>query len=174
MYLLKCDKCNNLIEVKTEFLMLCPHCKTKLKNSFQDWKQQKENKEKSFPMYLDEVCISSDMLEEQQKREKLMKMYSPKKNKMRRILNYSAAGLLLALAIIVALMVYTPYISTWWMGYMLTAINVTIALIGGGAAAFMAYKRKKFQTFVPAVICLAAFALIIAVDTSFLVITGNI
>ena len=70
MYLIKCSKCNNLIEVKTEFLMICPKCKARLENSFQMWHQQKENRDKNFTNYLDEVCVSSEQIEERQRQER--------------------------------------------------------------------------------------------------------
>lgn len=173
MYLIKCDKCNNLIEVKTEFLMLCPKCKSKLTNNFQDWKQQKGNKEKNFQDYLEEVCVSSEQLEEQQRQEELRKKYSPEKNKIRKGLNIAAAVLSLVIAIGIALY-FSKMISEWWMTYILIAINAVIAIGAGIGTSIMTIKRKRFQTFVPALISLAIVALLVIIDLSYIILTGNI
>lgn len=174
MYLLKCNKCNNLIEVKTEFLMLCPKCKSKLENNYQDWKSQVQNKNKNFPTYLEEVCISSDELEEKQRQERLMKLYSPEKNKRRMMMNFAASALAIGISIAMAIVLFFPLISGEKAKPLMLAINILITGMAGGFAVMMAKKRKRFQTFVPALISLAGLVLSLLADTIFLVLTDNV
>ncbi|MCQ2206753.1 MAG: hypothetical protein MJZ02_00850 [Paludibacteraceae bacterium] len=172
MYLIKCAKCNTLVEVKTEFLMLCPNCKSKLENNYQEWRKLKENKGKNFQVYLKEVCISSEELEEQQRHERLEKLYSPEKNKVRKIANLVCGVLLITAAAILAIRLQR-LLGESWMRSALLSINIGVSVVGAGLMALYALKRKKFQDFVPMLIGLAVFALIVTADMAFFIITDN-
>lgn len=172
MYLIKCAKCNSLVEVKTEYLMLCPNCKNKLENNYQDWRKQKENKGKNFQVYLKEVCISSEELEEQQRHERMQKLYSPEKNKIRRIVNLAFGAILVIAATILAIRLQR-LLGESWMRNTLLGINVGTSVLGAGLMALYTLKRKKFQEFVPILVGLAVFALIVAADMAFFIITDN-
>lgn len=60
MHYIKCSKCNELITVKSEFMVLCPHCNKKLDNSFREWRSKQPGA--TFEKYLSEVCISSSAI----------------------------------------------------------------------------------------------------------------
>ncbi|MBQ4035511.1 MAG: hypothetical protein II623_08625 [Paludibacteraceae bacterium] len=172
MYLIKCAKCNSLVEVKTEFLMLCPNCKNKLENNYQDWRKQKENLGKNFQVYLKEICISSEELEEQQRHERMQKLYSPEKNKIRKIANLVFAALLITAAIILAIRLQR-LLGESWMRNSLLGINAGLAALGAAFMTFYTIKRKKFQDFVPILTGIAVYALIVAADMAFFIITDN-
>lgn len=57
MHHIKCSKCGQLIPVKSEFMVLCPHCNKKLDNSFREWSVKKPNA--TFAQYLSQVCVSN-------------------------------------------------------------------------------------------------------------------
>lgn len=173
MYLIKCAKCNTLVEVKTEFLMLCPKCKMKLENNYQEWRQQKENKGKNFQVYLQEVCISSEELEEQQRHERLSQLYSPKKNKVRKIINI-AFGLIVITAAFILAMRLSRLVSEGWMRDALVGINIGISLLGTILATVYTLRRKKFQDFVPLLIGLITIATYVAIDMAFFIFTDNL
>lgn len=172
MYLIKCAKCNSLVEVKTEYLMLCPNCKNKLENNYQDWRKQKENKGKNFQIYVKEICISSEELEAQQRHERMQKLYSPEKNKARKIANFVFSALLVIGSIVLAIRLQR-LLGENWMRNALLGINAGTAAVGAGLMVFYTIKRKKFQDFVPAIICAAVFALIVTADMAFFIITDN-
>ncbi|MBQ0030263.1 MAG: hypothetical protein KBT32_07505 [Bacteroidales bacterium] len=173
MYFIKCRKCNNLVEVKTEFLMLCPHCKGKLENNYQEWKQKKENKGKNFPTYLEEICISSEQIEEQQKAEKLEKMYSPKKHKTRKILCYVIAAIVCAVSVVLAVK-FMPLLSEAWARNTMLGMNIGISLLGASGASILTFLRKKFQDFTPVFVSLATLLLVLIADMSFFVLTDSL
>lgn len=173
MYLIKCAKCNNLIEVKTEYLMLCPHCKSKLENNYQEWRQLKENKGKNFQIYQREVCISEEELEEQQRQEKLSAMYSPKKNKIRRIANIAFSVIVIVAAVVTAIRLGKLTGEGWMRNYLL-GINIGIGVAGAAGATAYALMRKKFQDFLPIIIGLGTIALFVLVDMAFFIITDNL
>lgn len=56
MYYLKCSKCGHFNEVRTEYLVLCQQCNTRLTNNFTDWKRK--NEDKSFEDYKQLVCTT--------------------------------------------------------------------------------------------------------------------
>ena len=56
MHYLKCSKCGYFNQVKTEYLVLCSHCNTRLTDNFTDWK--KKNEDKSFEEYMQLVCTT--------------------------------------------------------------------------------------------------------------------
>jgi hypothetical protein len=172
MYLIKCSKCNNLIEVKTEFLMICPKCKARLENSFQMWHQQKENRDKNFTNYLDEVCVSSEQIEERQRQECLEQQYSPKKNKRRKVVNIAVAVLALAAAIVVTCL-NTDLMSIWWLPILALVINSVIMLGTGVWSVLLTLRRKRFQSFLPVFISLGALSLTVAVNALLLIVTDN-
>ena len=58
MYYLKCDSCDLLNEVKSEYLTFCSSCGRKFDNSFMLWKS--DNPSKSFDEYLKEVCFDPE------------------------------------------------------------------------------------------------------------------
>lgn len=60
VHYIKCSKCSELITVKSEFMVLCPHCNKKLDNSFREWAHKKPNA--TYEQYLSEVCISSSAI----------------------------------------------------------------------------------------------------------------
>lgn len=173
MYLIKCANCNNLIEVKTEFLMLCPKCKRKLENNYQDWRQLKENKGKNFPTYLNEVCISSEELEEHQRQERLSKLYSPQKNKIRQIVNL-AFGVVVIIASTVLAIRLSRLLGESWMRATMLSMNITMAVLGVAGASYYTLKRKKFQDFLPILLGIITFALIVASDMAFFILTDNL
>ena len=173
MYLIKCKHCNELIEVKTEFLMLCPKCKNKIDNNFQEWHKQKENQEKNFTSYLNEVCISSDELEKRQKEEELEKLYNPEKNQRRKNVNLSAALLVLLVGIIFPTQM-TNYLSEWWMEAVLIACNIGLGFIGVIWGVLMTLKRERFQSFTPLFIYTADILFLLLADFIFIIATNNI
>lgn len=59
MYKLKCNHCEHLNEINSEYLTFCGHCNRKLDNSFQEWK--KTNLNKSFDDYKFAVCIDEEI-----------------------------------------------------------------------------------------------------------------
>ncbi len=56
MHYLKCSKCGHFNEVKTEYLVLCSNCNTRLTNNFTDWK--KKNEDKSFEEFKQVICTT--------------------------------------------------------------------------------------------------------------------
>lgn len=173
MYLIKCAKCNTLVEVKTEFLMLCPKCKLKLENNYQEWKQQKENKGKNFQVYLKEVCISQEELEEQQRQDRLQQLYSPKKNKARKIANLAFAAVVVAVAIVLATRL-GRLVSDGWMRDALVGINSGISVVGAALATTYTLRRKRFQNFLPLLVALIALAATVVTDMVFFIVTDNL
>lgn len=57
MYYIKCPKCSELVGLKSEYMVLCPHCNKKLSNSFREWKIKNPNA--TFAQYQSEMCVSS-------------------------------------------------------------------------------------------------------------------
>lgn len=53
---IKCSHCKELISVKSEYMMLCPHCQKKLDNSYREW--SKKNIGATFEQYLAQECVS--------------------------------------------------------------------------------------------------------------------
>ncbi len=173
MYLIKCTKCNTLVEVKTEFLMLCPKCKSKLENNYQEWGQKIENKGKNFQVYLKEICISSEELEEQQRHERLSALYSPKKNKVRKYVNLAFGAIVILAATLLAIRL-GRLTGEGWMRNALMGINVGIAAASFIANAIYTLRRKKFQNFFPIWLGLAVTSLILLVDMVFFILTDNL
>lgn len=173
MYLIKCTKCNTLVEVKTEFLMLCPKCKSKLENNYQEWRQKIENKGKNFQVYLKEICISSEELEEQQRHERLSALYSPKKNKVRKYVNLAFGAIVILAATLLAIRL-GRLTGEGWMRNALMGINVGIAAASFIANAIYTLRRKKFQNFFPIWLGLAVTSLILLVDMVFFILTDNL
>ena len=60
MHYIKCNRCSELVEVKSEYLVLCPKCKRKMGNSFSAWRES--NPDASYGDYLSEVCVSDQAL----------------------------------------------------------------------------------------------------------------
>lgn len=58
MHFLKCNKCGHLNEVKSEYLVFCDNCHTKLENNYNKWKEV--NPDKSFEEYKQIVCTSEE------------------------------------------------------------------------------------------------------------------
>lgn len=56
-YYIKCSNCSQLVELKSEYMVLCPSCGHKLSNSFSVWRA--ENPDGDFKRYISEVCVSS-------------------------------------------------------------------------------------------------------------------
>lgn len=56
MYYIKCSKCSELITVKSEFMVLCPHCNKKLDNSYREWSARHDGA--TYEHYLSQVCVS--------------------------------------------------------------------------------------------------------------------
>jgi len=61
MHYIKCNKCSRLVEVKSEYMVLCPGCKRKMDNSYPAWHEK--NTDATFRDYLSEVCVSREALE---------------------------------------------------------------------------------------------------------------
>ena len=59
MYKLKCNHCDHLNEVNSEYLTFCTNCNKKLKNSYQEWK--KTNLDKTFDDYKVSQCIDEEL-----------------------------------------------------------------------------------------------------------------
>lgn len=55
-YYIKCSNCGELVELKSEYMVLCSKCNHKLDNSFSVWKSK--NPQGGFDKYLDEVCVN--------------------------------------------------------------------------------------------------------------------
>lgn len=58
MYFLKCNKCGHLNEVKSEYLVFCNSCHTKLENNYNKWEEV--NPDKSFEEYKQIVCTTEE------------------------------------------------------------------------------------------------------------------
>lgn len=56
MHFLKCNRCGHLNEVKSEYLVFCDNCHTKLENSYNKWKEV--NTDKSFEDYKQIICTT--------------------------------------------------------------------------------------------------------------------
>ncbi|MCQ2191505.1 MAG: hypothetical protein MJZ23_01400 [Paludibacteraceae bacterium] len=159
--------------MKTEFLMLCPKCKSKLENNYQEWRQKIENKGKNFQVYLKEICISSEELEEQQRHERLSALYSPKKNKVRKYVNLAFGAIVILAATLLAIRL-GRLTGEGWMRNALMGINVGIAAASFIANAIYTLRRKKFQNFFPIWLGLAVTSLILLVDMVFFILTDNL
>lgn len=61
MHYIRCNHCQKLIEVKSQYMTFCPECQYKLDNSFTSW--QIQNPGKSYADYLSEVTVSDSALE---------------------------------------------------------------------------------------------------------------
>lgn len=61
MHYIRCNHCQKLIEVKSQYMTFCPECQYKLDNSFTAW--QAQNPGKSYADYLSEVTVSDSALE---------------------------------------------------------------------------------------------------------------
>lgn len=72
MYYLKCDHCNALNEVKTEYQTFCNICNKKLVQNFSDWK--KTNPNGTFDDFKLRVCLSEDTV----RNTKIIKKKKPK------------------------------------------------------------------------------------------------
>lgn len=72
MHYLKCDHCDALNEVKTEYQTFCNICNKKLVTNFSDWK--KTNPNGTFDDFKLRVCLSEDTV----KNTKLVKKKKPK------------------------------------------------------------------------------------------------
>ncbi len=125
IYYLKCQNCEFLNEVKTEYLTLCSNCGSRLHNSYRSWALEFKNQGKTFEDYKKEVCISQQQLDEQQllerKRKKAEKRVLHAKNEknkknLRRILAF-------AVAILVPVLVY--FTAIYFAGSILLTENVT-------------------------------------------------
>lgn len=58
---IKCNKCNSLVAVKSEFMVLCPVCNKKLNNSYRAWLVK--NRGRSYAEYLSTVCVSDQAIQ---------------------------------------------------------------------------------------------------------------
>jgi hypothetical protein len=56
MYFLRCPKCGNFNEVKTEYMIFCPVCHKKLDNNYTDW--IKFNPDKTFEDFKQLICTT--------------------------------------------------------------------------------------------------------------------
>lgn len=56
MHYLKCENCDHLNEVKTEYLTFCANCNKKLGNNYRDWK--KKNPDKTFDDFKKLICLN--------------------------------------------------------------------------------------------------------------------
>lgn len=61
MYYIKCNHCEALVEVKSQYMTFCPQCKHKMDNSFANWKLR--NPQGDYKEYLGQVCVSGSAVE---------------------------------------------------------------------------------------------------------------
>lgn len=62
-YFIKCSLCGHLVEVKSEYMVLCPACGKRMGNSFPRWLEVTGNGDKTFVDYCREVCVSGTAAE---------------------------------------------------------------------------------------------------------------
>lgn len=55
-YFIKCSNCEKLVELRSEYMVLCSLCNHKLDNSFSAWRER--NPMGTFEQYAAEVCVS--------------------------------------------------------------------------------------------------------------------
>ncbi len=62
IYYLKCNNCGYYNKITSEYKILCNSCNKKLDNSFKEW--IKSNKNKSFQDYQNEICLTSEQIDD--------------------------------------------------------------------------------------------------------------
>lgn len=98
---IKCDKCNNLVELKSQYMVLCPSCKHKMGNSFPAWSNL--NGDKSFNDFIASECVSDDALVGIKQQKRITSMV--RKSKAFKLALFSFLGAILT-TIIVLLIVW--------------------------------------------------------------------
>lgn len=88
---IKCGKCNKLVEVRSQYMVLCPSCKHKMDNSYVHWSEV--NKDKSYNDYLSSECVSGDALVGVSEQRKISKMI--KKSRAAKLALISFGGAIL-------------------------------------------------------------------------------
>lgn len=85
MCFLKCLNCGFSNEIKTEYQVLCSKCGSRLENSFNKWRQQPENENKTFEAYKIEISVLQKQADEEilfrQKQKKIDKKKKEEKNR---------------------------------------------------------------------------------------------
>lgn len=61
MHHIKCNHCQKLVEIKSQYMVFCPACDHKMDNSYAEW--QKQHPEQSYEQYLSALTVSDTALE---------------------------------------------------------------------------------------------------------------
>ncbi|MEG1664601.1 MAG: hypothetical protein RR066_00750 [Mucinivorans sp.] len=56
-YYIKCNHCGRLVQLKSQYMVLCPECRHKMDNSYEAYRTK--NPKASYQEYLSEVCVNS-------------------------------------------------------------------------------------------------------------------
>lgn len=61
-YYLRCQSCGKLNHLKTEYMVFCTYCNSKLKNNYSDWKRLHQNS--NFEDFKMECCLTEESMQQ--------------------------------------------------------------------------------------------------------------
>ncbi len=89
MHFIPCSHCNELVEVKSEYMVFCPRCQNKLDNSFTAWRASHPSA--TFADYLAQVCVSSTAIQGVSEQRRIGRSIDRKRSAKRWMISLSIA-----------------------------------------------------------------------------------